>query len=193
MKPFSQQLDEWLGSKKPKTVAGLIALSQEKSFAVLFLVLMSIPALPLPTGGVTHVFEIITILVALELVIGRHSVWLPKRWLQRPLGHGLETKTLPYLVRKIRWLEKYSRPRLSGLLHLRMVGLVVIIFSLGAFLAPPFSGLDTLPALGVVLLALSLILEDFAIFIGALVVGIAGIGLEISLGTAIFDLFKRYL
>jgi hypothetical protein len=190
---FSKQLDDWLSSRKPKTIAGLIAVSGEKSFAVVFLVLMAIPALPLPTGGLTHIFEIITMLLALELIVGRKTIWIPKKWLDRQLGTTLEKRTLPYLVRKIRWLEKYSRRRLPSLLNLRLVGLVVIVFSLGAFLAPPFSGLDTLPALGVVLVALSLILEDFALFGAAIIVGILGIILEVGFGAAIVALGRRYL
>jgi hypothetical protein len=190
---FSKQLDDWLSSRKPKTIAGLIAVSGEKSFAVVFLVLMAIPALPLPTGGLTHIFEIITMLLALELIVGRKTIWIPKKWLDRQLGTTLEKRTLPYLVRKIRWLEKYSRRRLPSLLNLRLVGLVVIVFSLGAFLAPPFSGLDTLPALGVVLVALSLILEDFALFGAAIIVGILGIILEVGFGAAIVALGRRYI
>ena len=53
-----------------------------------------------------------------------------------------------------------------------------------AFLAPPFTGLDTLPALGVVLLSLAVLLEDFAIVVAALIIGVAGVVLEIVLGTA---------
>ncbi|MEI7683221.1 MAG: exopolysaccharide biosynthesis protein [Candidatus Saccharibacteria bacterium] len=193
--PFSQLLDNWLASKKPKTIAGLMTVSSEKSFAIIFMVLMAIPALPLPTGGVTHVFEIITALVALELVAGRRTVWLPSRWLHRPLGNTLEKKTLPYLSRKIAWLEKHSRPRWGGLLrsraYLRLVGLAVIVLTAGAFLAPPFSGLDTIPALGVVGVALSLILDDFVIFAAGFVVGIFGIVLEISLGAAIVTFIQR--
>jgi hypothetical protein len=34
-------------------------------------------ALPLPTGGATHVFEIIAMLLALELIAGRDQIWLP--------------------------------------------------------------------------------------------------------------------
>jgi hypothetical protein len=61
---------------------------------------------------------------------------------------------------------------------------LVIAGCAGAFLAPPFTGLDTLPALGVVLLSLGVLLEDFAIVIAALVVGVAGVILEIVLGKA---------
>ena len=196
MAKFSTQLDTWLHSNKPKTVAGLIAMSREKSFAVLFLVLMAIPALPLPTGGISHIFEVITMLVALEMVIGRTSVWLPKKWLQRPLGSNLESRTLPYIVKKVRWLEKYSRPRFAGLMtgrnYLRVVGLIVIIFTLGSFLAPPFSGLDTIPAMGVVGIALALILEDAVLFIIGCTVGVVGILVEVSLGAAVIKFLGRY-
>jgi len=43
---------------------------------------------------------------------------------------------------------------LSGIVF----GLLVLGGSAGAFLAPPFTGLDTLPALGVVLLSLGVLL-----------------------------------
>jgi len=56
--------------------------------------------------------------------------------------------------------------------------------ALAAFLAPPFTGLDTLPALGVVLLSLGVILEDIVVVIVALVVAAAGVALEILLGSA---------
>lgn len=63
----------------------------------------------------------------------------------------------------IRWLERFSRPRLSFASEHRLTNIVfgalVIAGSLGAFFAPPFSGLDTLPSLGVVLLSLGVVLR----------------------------------
>jgi len=56
-----------------------------------------------------------------------------------------------------------------------------------AFLAPPFTGLDTLPALAVVLLSLGVLLEDFAVVIVGLVIGVAGVAPEIFLGKAAID------
>jgi hypothetical protein len=56
--------------------------------------------------------------------------------------------------------------------------------SAGAFLAPPFSGLDTLPALGVVLLSLGVLLEDAVVVVAALLVGAVGIAIELALGSA---------
>ena len=184
----SDQLEAWLAGDGDKTVAGLIDLFEEKSFAILFVVLLGVPALPLPTGGATHVFEIIAVLLAAQLIAGRQAIWLPKRWRNLELAGDRQQRFLAALMRMIRRLERISRPRLRFLFDHRLsnivFGVLVIGGSLGAFLAPPFTGLDTLPALGVVLLSLAVLLEDFAIVIAAVVVGVAGVVLEIVLGSA---------
>jgi hypothetical protein len=184
----SDQLERWLSSDGEKTVATLIDLFEEKSFAVLFVVLLGVPALPLPTGGATHVFEIVAMLLAVQLIAGRHVIWLPQRWRRLELAGDRQQRFLAGLMRLIRRLERISKPRLRILFDHRLsnivFGLLALAGCLGAFLAPPFTGLDTLPALGVVLLSLAVLLEDFAIVVVALVIGVAGVVLEIVLGTA---------
>ena len=191
---FSDKLKKWLKREKQKTLYSLDETFKEKSFAVAFLLLMSLAALPLPTGGVTHVFEVITVLLTLELIVGRQTIWLPKRWRKIRIGSVIETKALPKFINIIRWFEKYSRPRISGLFKntyfSRLLGLIVLIFTTGAFMAPPFSGLDTLPALGVVVLALSVLIEDTALFLFAVIVGSLGIFAELFLGSFILQLFR---
>ena len=93
-KKLSQTLSEWLSSKQPRTLGGLIEVFKEKSFAVLFLLLMILPALPIPTGGITHIFELIVILLAIELLAGKETVWLPKRWLNKELPENLQTSVI---------------------------------------------------------------------------------------------------
>jgi hypothetical protein len=80
-----------------------------EEFAVVFIVLMAIPALPLPTGGVTH----------------------------------------------------------------------------------GFSGLDTLPALGVVVVALGVLLEDVVLAAVGLVIGAVGAVLVIALGSLVVRLLQQ--
>jgi hypothetical protein len=185
----SDQIERWLASDGDKTLGGLIDVFQEKSFALIFILLLGVPALPLPTGGATHLFEIIATLVALQLVAGRGKIWLPARWCRLDLGTGGgRTRFIGGLMKVIRWIERFSRPRGRFLFDHRasntVFGLLVIAGSLGAFFAPPFTGLDTLPALGVVLLSLGVLLEDFAVVVAGVVVGVAGVVLEIVLGKA---------
>ncbi len=182
------ELQSWLTSHGEKTLGSLIELFGQRSFAILFIVLLGVPALPLPTGGATHVFEIIAVLLALELIAGRENIWLPERWRRLELAGDRQQRFITTLMKVIRRLERLSRPRLRFMFGHRVsniaFGLLVIAGSVGAFLAPPFTGLDTLPALGVVLLSLGVLLEDVLIVVAALVVGAVGITLDVVLGGA---------
>lgn len=185
---LSDQLERWLTSEGHRTLGSLVDTFGDKSFAVLLVLLLGVPALPLPTGGITHVFELAALLVALELIAGRHEVWLPRRWQELELAGPRQQRFIVGLMRLIRRLERYSRPRLRFVFHQRLTdilfGLLVIAGTAGAFLAPPFSGLDTLPALGVVLLSLSVLLEDALVALAGLLLSATGIALELALGAA---------
>ena len=189
---FSDELEAWLKRPGPKTILGLNDFFGHRSFAVVFLLLMFIPALPLPTGGITHIFEIVTMLLAVELIAGRQNIWLPKRWHSFELGKVSQTKTVPFLIRRVRWFERLSRPRLRSWVKrpyfFRLAGLFIVVFTLAAFLAPPFSALDTLPSLAVVLIALALIFEDIIFFIAGIASGFVGMGLIIALGSLVSHL-----
>ncbi len=192
---FSDDLEAWLNNDEPKTLGGLAVAFDEGGFAVTILLLMFVPALPIPTGGITHVFEVITVLLAFEMVLGRTTLWLPKRFRNRELGATTTGKAVPFIIRRIRFFERFSRRRFGGLFgqrwFLRFLGLLIIGFTAGAAVAPPFSGLDTLPALGVVVIALSIILEDIVVLAIGVVIGTGGVVLIITLGAAAVRLFQR--
>jgi hypothetical protein len=193
--PFSVQLERWLKSDEDKTIGALGEVFAEKSFAVTVLLLMFIPALPLPTGGISHVFEAITILVAGQMVIGRRMLWLPKSARRRELGASMVEKALPFIVRRIRWFERFSRPRMAWVFERRLsrslVGLAIVVFAVGAILSPPFSGLDTIPSMGAVVIALAIILDDVVLLGIGIAIGSAGILISITLGAAAVRLVQR--
>ncbi len=191
-KKISDQLEGWFRQDEPKTLGSLTEAFGEKAFAVVFMVLMAVPALPLPTGGVTHVLEVVTMLLALELIVGRRTIWLPERWKRLDVGGRSGKRFASALVRRIRWVERFSHPRLRLLFGYRLsgvvFGLLVFALSLTAFLAPPFSGLDTLPALGVVVLALAILLEDMVLAFAGLVIGAVGGAVVVALGGVVLRL-----
>ena len=133
-------------------------------------------------------FELIAALIAVELIAGRHEVWLPQRWRALELAGPRQQRFIAGLMRLIRRLERYSRPRMRFLFHQRFTdivfGLLAIAGTVAAFLAPPFSGLDTLPALGVVVLSLGVLLEDALVALVGILLATAGIALELALGAA---------
>jgi hypothetical protein len=183
---LSGELETWLCSPGGKSVGGLVDVFGKRSFAIVFVVLMGPSALPLPTGGITNVFEVVTMVTALQLVVGRDKLWLPERWRRRAIDPGARSVTR--LVGLIRRLERFSRPRVTWVFGHRLsnavFGLLVTAGAVAAFVAPPFSGLDTLPSLGVVLLSLGVLLEDAFVVVAGAVALAAGIALEIVLGGA---------
>jgi hypothetical protein len=193
----SDEIEAWLHQDGDKTLGSLIDLFGEKAFAVAFLFLLGVPALPLPTGGVTHVLEIIAMLLSLELIVGRREVWLPDRWLRVDIAGRRQQKFVTGLLKVIRWLERYTRPRLHRLFGNRVsnavFGLLILLLSIAAFVAPPFSGLDTLPSLAGVLISLAVLVQDIALVIVGVAVGLFGIGLEIVLGKAAIAGIKSLL
>ena len=108
---------------------------------------------------------------------------------------GLSTftgKFLPAAMKRVRQAERIARRRWARLLEnrlaLALLGVVLLAFVVGAFVAPPFTGLDTLPSLGVVVVSLGLVFRDGMIVAVGIVVGIAGVALEIALGSAVWSL-----
>src|SRR5690349_21301922 len=115
----SDAIQGWLEGESDKTLGSLVELFGEKSFAVLFVFLLGVPALPLPTGGATHVFEIIAALLALQLIVGRDQIWLPQKWRKLELAGPRQQKFIAGLMKLIRRLERLSRPRLRFLFNNR--------------------------------------------------------------------------
>src|SRR5262249_36555352 len=115
-----------------------------------------------------------------------------RRFAEQRLGETFTDKAAPKVLRFVRWFERRSRPRGARLLRSRPVvaglGVVLLGVVLGAFVGPPFSGLDTLPSLGVVLVCLGLLLADGLVVVGGVVVGVVGVTLTVVLGVAAWSL-----
>jgi hypothetical protein len=94
-------------------------------------------------------------------------------------------------LRFIRWFERHARPRLARLLDRRpslsVLGVALLVFVIGAFVAPPFSGLDTLPSLGVVVVCLGLVFSDGLIVAAGLVIGVVGLVLDVLLAATLWS------
>lgn len=195
---FSDELEHWLKGRQPKTLDSLIDVFGERSFAVIIMLFMFLPALPLPTGGITHVLEVVAALLALEMIAGFKKLWLPKSLARKiKMGKILEGKFVTALLKRLRWFESHSRPRWAWLFRLplveRFIGLIILGLIAAAFFAPPFSGLDTLPSLGVVIICLALIVGDSAFLVGGFLVGAFGVFLSVGLGAVIVKAIQSLL
>ena len=94
------------------------------------------PATPLPTGGVTHVFELITVLLG-AMVLGRRTIWLPERFSAASRCTHTEKAIRSSCDASAR--SNVSRPRgvrSSVTAGSSDPGLIEIAFAIGAAVAP---------------------------------------------------------
>ena len=63
-------------------------------------------------------------LLALELIVGREEIWLPRRWRRLELAGDRQQRFIAALMKTIRRLERFSRPRLRFLFDHRLSNVV---------------------------------------------------------------------
>ena len=164
------------------TVADILAVLRDRAYALL-VVLLGLPnCLPMPPP-IPLVCGFLLAFVAIQIVIGRPTPWLPRVLLDRSIARvdveRAVARAVPILVR----LERFSRPRMtvfeSGVAF-RLTGLLLLVLSIGiVFALPPFVGQIPL-GIAVCLVGLGLVERDGLVVLGGLAMG--SIGLTLSAG-----------
>ena len=112
------------------------------------------PPIPLVCG-------LVLAFVALQMLLGRKTPWLPRALLVRSIGKPELNRAVERALPPLVWLERFSRPRLTMLgspYAVPVLGLVILILALGLIVAAPFIGQIPL-GLAVCLVGLGLV-ED---------------------------------
>lgn len=163
------------------TVAELVDRFGGRAMGALLLLFGLLCLLPLPPGGTT-IFGLPLLLLAPQLVIGRHAPWLPQRVRLRPVPLNDVRGRLPRLVRWLKRVEAVSQPRLTflfGSVGERLIGVVCTVLAFVLIL--PIWGGNILPALAVVVLSLALILKDGILaLLGYALVAVSGAVLALA-------------
>lgn len=138
----------------------LITSLGNRSFVPL-LIIFAIPNLFFFVPGSSVITGLPLIFMAAQLVLGRPAVWLPNFLGNRAIEHQAFVRIITRTIPWIEWVERLVKPR-YWLLPPRAseltVGLGCLVMSVVMFLPIPFG--NTLPALSVILLALSLSERD---------------------------------
>lgn len=163
------------------TVAELVDRFGGRAMGALLLLFGLLCLLPLPPGGTT-IFGLPLLLLAPQLVIGRHAPWLPQKVRSRTVPLDDVRGRLPRLVRWLKRVEAVSQPRLTflfGPVGERLIGVVCTVLAFVLIL--PIWGGNILPALAVVVLSLALILKDGILaLLGYALVAVSGAVLALA-------------
>jgi hypothetical protein len=149
---------------------------------VLFVLTLPV-LLPLPPG-VSMVLALPLLMVALQIVAGRPTLWLPEALARRSMERGALVKALGRILPLLARMEAVVRPRLrflTGRIGVRVVGVACTLVAVILILPIPFANLVPALALGLFSLGLTrkdglLVLAGYALL--ALTVAIIVLGLH---------------
>lgn len=164
--------------KEHITLDEILEVFHERGFGV-FLFLFALPAaLPLPAVGIGTVLGIPLLFLTLQQAVGRHTIWFPHKMRKKQIKcdtvRGFIDTAEPWVAR----IEKFVKPRLGfitqGVFSL-LIGVFGFVMTLAVCVPLPLT--NTVPSLGIALMAVGVIMRD-----GLAVLAGAGIGLLWVLG-----------
>ncbi|MGK0176518.1 MAG: hypothetical protein ACJAT5_000336 [Lentimonas sp.] len=159
--------------EKSPSIGELMEAVGDKGFGLL-LVILSLPsALPIPALGYSTLFGICMAIIAVQIFIGRTQVQLPKRLKKIRIPLKLVKSITGFALHFLKRTEKLIKPR-QRWIHSKLGHSVlsITIFVMALFMMFPIPGTNTLPAMAIFVIGISIAEEDGLIAILAVLLSI---------------------
>ena len=169
-------------------VADIVDALGERAYALLIVVLGLPNCLPMPPP-IPLICGILLAFVALQIMVGWPSPWLPRALLRRSIAHDDLLKAVKRATPWLQALERWARPRFSVFdqaLTFRVMGLVLFAFALALVFAAPVIGQIPL-GIAVCLVGLGLVERDGYVVVGGLLAGVFGTSLSLGFVFAVIS------
>ncbi len=171
------------------TVRELVESFKDRGLAFLLLMFALLCTIPIPVPGIHLFLAMPLIYVTLQQMIGKRHLWMPEKVMQHTLPRkafvDVTVKCLPWIEK----IENISKPRLRFLcdgISYYFFGAICLYLTLVIAVPGPLT--NFVPAVGISLIALGLIMRDgLAMIIGAVMGILWSIFLMVFyIGTLIF-------
>lgn len=156
------------------SIGDLLAAVGQRSFGPVVLIAGLIIIAPLigDIPGVPTLFGVVVLLTLGQLLFQRQSVWIPNKLSNRRLARGTLIKGLDWMQKPARFMDRWTRPRLTFLVRGPGQYLMALICMLVAAAMPamelvPFSANGG--ALALMLFGMAMVVEDGALAVLAMV------------------------
>lgn len=150
------------------------------ALAILVLAISSVVAGIIP--GFSTLMAVPIIFMCIRIMIGKSTVWLPKRIRGKSLSPRVIYGSLNRSIGPLKKMEKYLKPRLiflTGGLFKRLLALTMLI--LAVVLAMPIPGGNFVPSMSIAIISLAILERDGLLVIAAMtLIGLtAGLMIEL--------------
>ena len=165
------------------TLGEIFSLTEERIFGFLLAILSLPSALPVPAPGYSIPFGIAMFFLAIQLVIGRDRPWLPEKFLKGSMSLETIQKFVKMGTPWVEKIENVTKPRVAylctSLAGRVILGTAIALMSISMMI--PIPGTNTLPAIGIFVIAFGLLEDDGLICIAGLFICSLGLALTSSI------------
>ena len=182
--PRTSQILQGLAAREGQEripVADIVDALGERAYALLIVVLGLPNCLPMPPP-IPLICGILLAFVALQIMVGWPSPWLPRALLRRSIARVDLVRAVMRATPWLETLERLARPRFSVFdtaLTFRVMGVVLFAFALALVFAAPIIGQIPL-GIAVCLVGLGLVERDGYVVVGGLLAGVFGTSLSLG-------------
>jgi hypothetical protein len=168
------------------SVSDLLDIFHERGFGFLLFLFALPAALPLPGLGVNFIIAAPLIFLTSQQALGRRTIWFPSSVKAKQIGRNRLIDFLGKAAPWMRRLERLIRPRLGFVtqgIFSNLIGLCGLLMALSVLVPLPLT--NTVPSMGIALMALGIVMRDGLAVIAGMTLGLAWIAMLIGV-TAFF-------
>lgn len=176
--PLGDALEELLKSDEGRgpSIGEIVDTVGEKGFGLILMVLSLPSALPVPAPGYSTPFGIVIGLIALQMMLGRQTLWVPEKLKCVRIKPSLSKTMLGAAAKFLKRIERFIRPRQRWIRSRPgQAGLSIVIFIMACLMMLPIPLTNTFPAMVIFLIGVGLSEEDGLLAIGAFGIGIVAV------------------
>lgn len=169
----------------------LIAVLGDRGLASALLLLTAPQLLPLPLG-LANALAIPILLVAVQMAMGRRTLWLPRWLLDRPIHRRTLMGACQRVASLLRRVERVIRPRMAFVwspVGSQLVGLSCVVIAAISLMPLPFT--SWLPAIALIIIAIGMLERDGLLVMLGLAVGSVAAVVGIAVVAGLLQIGER--
>lgn len=156
------------------TIRNMVQAFEDRGLAFLLLIFALLCTIPIPIPGIHVILSLPLWYITGQQILGKRDLWLPEKVMEYELPHqafiDITNKCLPWIVK----IENISKPRLTFLTETPAYSIFgLICMFLTGVIAVPGPLTNFVPAVGISLIALGLIMRDGLTMLAGSILGIA--------------------
>lgn len=164
----------------------IVGFFHERGFGFLLFLFALPAALPLPGLGINLFIAAPLLFLTLQQAVGRHSIWLPRRVSERTISRERLAGFIDMAEPLLRRFEFLIAPRLGSVTQRpfsNLIGVCGVVMALCILVPLPLT--NTVPAMGIALMALGVLMRDGLAVIAGMLTGLLWIALLVAVVMAL--------